>query len=116
MAALFLAFPNAEASGDESQAVQAFNTHCRSCHSFKKADHRLGPSLYGIFGKQAGRAEGYGGYSGALRGMTWDEQTLDAFLRDPASVSTSTNMIFPPVTDALTRAKIISFLKTLHDR
>jgi cytochrome c2 len=42
----------------------AFNNHCRNCHSFKKGDNWLGPSIFGIFGASAGRVEGYGGYSG----------------------------------------------------
>jgi len=69
--------------------------------------------MYGIFGAQAGRVAGYGGYSGGLSGLVWDEVTLDRFIADPASVSSSTNMIFPPVKDAEERKKIIRFIRSL---
>ncbi|MGQ0673958.1 MAG: c-type cytochrome [Hyphomicrobium sp.] len=90
----------------------AYNNHCRKCHSMKVDDHRLGPSLAGIVGKPAEQASGYTGYSGGLKGLTWDEATLDTFIADPAAVSSSTNMIIPPVKDAAERKAIIDFLKS----
>jgi len=111
---LFLAW-SVPAAADTDPAV-AFNTHCRTCHSSRPGDHRLGPSLAGIFGAKAGTAKEYRGYSGALSGLTWDEATLDRFIADPASLATSTNMIYPPVADASERAKIITFLKSISAR
>lgn len=101
------------AAAEDDDTKIAFNTHCRNCHSFKKGDNRLGPSLYGILGARAGQVEGYNGYSGSLTGFTWDEATLDKFITNPASVSPNTNMIYPPVADAARRKKIIEFLKSL---
>ena len=89
----------------------AFNNHCRKCHSMKKDDHRLGPSMYGIVGKKAEQAQGFRNYSGALRDITWDEAMLDKFIANPGSVATSTNMIFPPVADPAERKAIIEFMK-----
>lgn len=106
-----VAFP-AFAEDAENSKI-AFNTHCRTCHSLKQDDNRLGPTVFGIVGKPAGQAAGYRGYSGGLTGITWDEATLDRFIADPASVSSSTNMIYPPVSDAGERRRIIAFLKTL---
>lgn len=88
-----------------------FNTHCRNCHSSAKDDHRLGPSLHGIVGKQAGAAAGFAAYSGSLKGFAWDEPTLDKFMASPTSVAPNTSMIFPPVEDPAQRAAIISFIK-----
>jgi len=112
LALMALAWPWAVAhAGDEG--ATAYNTHCRTCHSIRPGDHRLGPSLAGIYGEPAGRAEGYGGYSGAFDGLVWHETTLDRLLEDPASISSSTNMIFPPVSDPIKRKKIIEFLKSI---
>ena len=105
-------YPDAGAAGDDENKL-AFNTHCRTCHSFKKDDNRLGPTMYGIFGAKAGQVKGYRGYSGSLSDITWDEPTLEKFIANPASVSTSTNMIFPPVSSASERGKIIAFLKSI---
>lgn len=106
------AYSGVASAGDDDRKL-SFNNHCRTCHSFKSGDNRLGPSMYGIFGAKAGQVEGYRGYSGSLTDITWDEATLDKFIANPASVSTSTNMIFPPVADAAERKKIIEFLKSI---
>jgi cytochrome c len=112
LASLFVfVFPAAAwAAADDSGEI-IFNNHCRKCHTVKQGDNRLGPSLYGIVGKKAGQVEGFEGYSGGLEGITWDEATLDKFIADPASVASSTNMIYPPVTDPEERKKIIGFLE-----
>ena len=99
----------AEAAELDGELV--YNNHCRKCHSMKKDDHRLGPSLYGIVGKKAEQAQEFGNYSGALGGIIWDEATLDKFIADPTTVSSSTNMIYPPVKNPAERTAIIEFMK-----
>ncbi len=106
--------PIAAAADDDGQI--AFNTHCRNCHSSRKGDNRLGPSLYGILGANAGQVEGYRAYSGSIAGFRWDEATLDKFIANPRSLAPSTNMNYPPVGDPAERAKIIHFLKTQVSR
>jgi cytochrome c len=106
-----LANPCAAVAADD-EGKSAFNTHCRNCHSFRKGDNRLGPSLYGIVGAKAGQVKGYNAYSGNLTGFIWDEARLDKFIANPASVSLNTNMNFPPVADTAQRKKIIEFLKS----
>jgi cytochrome c len=113
--AAFLALsanPNAWAAV-ENEGQVAFNNHCRNCHSYKRADNRLGPSLFGILGAKAGGVGEYRGYSGGLVGFTWDAATLDRFMADPRAVSPGTTMIFPPVDDPAERTRIIEFLKSL---
>lgn len=102
----------AAAAQDADEGKKAFNKHCRNCHTFKEGDHRIGPSLHGIVGAEAGKAEGYGKYSGALEGITWDEATLDRFIADPQAVAPGTNMFYPAVSDPAERKKIIDFLKS----
>jgi cytochrome c len=115
VALLVFFVPVGIAAADDDEGKIAFNNHCRTCHSFRKDDNRLGPSMYGIFGAKAGQVKGYRGYSGSLTGITWDESTLDKFIASPSSISTSTNMIFPPVSNAEVRRKIVEFLKSLKD-
>ena len=112
MAAVILLAGNSLAAAKDDDGKIAFNTHCRNCHSVKKGDNRLGPSLYGIVGAKAGQVEGYRAYSGSISGFTWDEATLDKFIAKPTSVAPSTNMNYPPVGDPAERAKIIDFLKS----
>ena len=108
MSALLL---SASAGAAEVDGEVAYNNHCRKCHSLKRGDNRLGPSLFGIVGAKAGQVEGFSNYSGGLTGITWDEAILDKFIADPASVASSTNMIYPPVADPAERKAIIEHLK-----
>lgn len=92
----------------------AFNNHCRTCHSAREGDNRLGPSLGNIVGAKAGTRPGYPNYSGAMKssGIVWDEQTLDRFIADPDSVVPNNNMKpFKGVTDAAVRKKIVAALR-----
>mgnify|MGYP000935683400 CR=1 FL=1 len=92
---------------------EAYNNACRTCHSVKPGDNRLGPSLAGIVGKKAGSEGGYQ-YSPSLKdsGVTFDEATLDKFITNPDSVAPGNNMKpYTGISDAALRAKIIAFLK-----
>jgi cytochrome c len=103
-------------AADDGQA--AFNNHCRTCHSTKKGDNRLGPSLYGIFGRKAGTVPGYSNYSQSLAGsgITWTESTLDKYIEDPEALIPNNNM--KPYTgsrDPAERQKIITYLKSIRE-
>jgi cytochrome c len=95
----------------------AFNNSCRTCHSLKAGDNRLGPSLHGIFGAKAGQSSGYG-YSQSLKqsGVTWNEATLDRWIENPDSVIPNNNMKpYNGLTDAAVRKTIIAYLKNNKD-
>jgi cytochrome c len=93
----------------------AYNNHCRTCHSLKEGDNRLGPALGGIIGAKAGTQPGFANYSQAMKssGVVWDEQTLDRFIANPEEVVPNNNMKpFKGVPDAAVRKKIIAALKS----
>ena len=100
--------------GGEGDGQVAFNTHCRTCHSMKEGDNRLGPSLHGIVGKKAGQVAGFSNYSGGFDAtITWDEAMLDKLITNPAALASNTTMKpFSGIGDAAERAKIIEFLKS----
>ena len=107
--------PDAGAAAGAGSGQAAFNNHCRTCHSIKKGDDRLGPSLGGIFGAKAGAGTGYANYSQAMRsaGVTWNEATLDRFIADPEAVIPNNNMKpFKGIPDAAVRKAIVDYLKT----
>jgi cytochrome c len=94
-------------------APAAFNNACRTCHSVKDGDHRIGPSLHRIFGARAGSRPGFTS-SGAMKnsGLTWDEQTLDRFIENPEAVAPGNGMKpYAGLPDAAARKQIISYLK-----
>jgi cytochrome c len=93
----------------------AFNNHCRTCHTTKKGDNRLGPSLHAIVGAKAGTAAGYSNYSQSLvgSGITWDESTLDKYIENPDAIVPNNNMKpYTGIHDPAERQKIIAYLKS----
>lgn len=102
-----------EASSEEGKV--AFNNACRTCHSFKPDDNRLGPTLHGIVGRKSGSLAGFQ-FSSAMKsaGITWDESSLDKFIANPDQVVHGNAMKpFGGIADASERHKIVDYLKTL---
>ena len=106
--------PAAHAAEEAGAAeLQAFNDHCRTCHSSKRDDNRLGPSLFGVVGRKAASVQGFA-YSDAMKssGLTWDVGTLDTFIANPEAVVPNNGMKpFGGISDARQRGLIIDFLK-----
>ena len=105
------ALAQSEVSPDEARL--AFNNHCRQCHVTREGDNRLGPSLYGVFGREAGAASGYA-YSSAMKNadLVWDASTLDRYIEDPDAVVPGNKMKpFTGISDQEQRAKIITHLE-----
>ena len=104
----------ARAAGDPMRGAQAARA-CMTCHSFVPGRHRTGPSLAGVWGREAGTAEGFAHYSEALKrsGLAWDEPHLDAWLKDPAALVPGNAMDFPGIADARTRADLIAYLEAV---
>ncbi|HFE37854.1 MAG TPA: cytochrome c family protein [Gammaproteobacteria bacterium] len=74
--------------------------------------HRVGPNLYGLFGKKAGTAEGYA-YSTAMKNadIVWDETTLDAYLTKPKAFIPKNKMSFIGLKKEQDRKNLIAYLK-----
>jgi cytochrome c len=91
---------------------------CRTCHwPDKGAGHQNGPSLWNIFGRQAGTQEGFAYYSDALKnsGIVWTPQYLDAWLANPATFIPGTSMMTLGVPDAQRRADLIAYLQRFSE-
>jgi len=103
-----------EKAADKTEAGQLlFNNACRTCHSMKDGDNRLGPHLHGIIGRKAGSLANYG-YSGAMKdaGVVWDKGTLDRFIANPDQVVSGNNMKpYGGLASADDRTKIIGYLE-----
>ena len=102
----------AVAAGDVGDGARAFGA-CIACHTLEPSEHRTGPSLAGIFGREAGTAPGFRRYSPALQGASiiWDAATLDAWLADPAALIPDNRMTFRGISDAQVRADLVAYLE-----
>jgi cytochrome c len=98
--------------GDSASGQLVFNNACRTCHTTREGDNRLGPSLYKIVGRKAGSLQNYN-YSSAMKGagFTWDKAKLDGFIANPEQIVPGNNMKpFSGLAAADDRAKVIAFL------
>ena len=110
--AALMAFPGgALAAGDAKKGQRIFN-RCKACHSLVEGQRRIGPSLYGMFGREAGTLPGYSYSTGMKKSkVVWDEKTLDAYLTNPRSFVKGTKMAFPGLPKKDDREDLIAYLK-----
>ena len=88
------AVPQSRRAGADAGLGQLiFNNACRTCHTMKEGDNRLGPNLHNIVGRKAGSLPNFG-YSSAMKGadFVWDKEKLDSFMAKPDEVVPGNNM------------------------
>jgi cytochrome c len=85
---------------------------CASCHTVGTANDTVGPGLKGLFGRKAGSVEDYR-YSPAMKrsNITWNAETLDAYLADPQKSVPGNRMPYSGLPNASDRADLIAYLQ-----
>lgn len=100
------------ADGDAAAGEKIFNVKCKICHQIGEgAKNMVGPEQNGLVGRKAGSVAGYN-YSEANKnsGITWTEDELDKYLKDPKGVVPGTKMVFAGLPKEEDRKDIIAFL------
>jgi cytochrome c len=102
----------ADLSGDATKGAAVFR-QCQTCHVKEVGVNKVGPSLAGIIGRQAGTIPGFR-YSEANKnsGITWSEQELYVYLENPKAKIPGTIMAFVGIKDSQKRADLIAYLKS----
>jgi cytochrome c2 len=108
--AIALASGTALAQGDADAGKKVFNK-CKACHVADEEKNRVGPYLLGIFGRPAGKAEGFK-YSDAMKesGIVWDETTIAEYVRAPKDFIPKNRMAFPGLRKDEDVANLIAYL------
>ena len=72
-----------------------------------------GPSLAGVWNRKAGSLKSFPRYSEAMKlsGITWDEQSLEGYLKNPAEFMPGNQMTFLGIPDERARNSVVAFLK-----
>src|SRR5262249_6138765 len=86
---------------------------CAACHSLQPDRNMTGPSLANLWNRKAGSLPSFTRYSPALRSsnIVWDDNTLDAWIKDPQHVVPGNEMTFPGIKDSQPRTDLLAFLK-----
>ena len=97
--------------GDAAAGRRVF-ARCQTCHVLQDGVNRVGPSLYGIFGRTAGTVEGFR-YSDANRnsGLIWTDEIMFEYLENPREFMPGTTMAFPGLRSETDRANLIAYMK-----
>ncbi|MEO7152460.1 MAG: c-type cytochrome [Burkholderiaceae bacterium] len=92
------------------QRGQQVYARCAACHAIEA--NRTGPQHCGLFGRRAGTAPGFDGYTKALRNskIVWNARSLDVFLLAPMQAVPGTAMGYAGVKDPRERADLIAWL------
>lgn len=111
---LLLSAPSsiAQQPASDDAAKQAFNNSCRTCHSVKEGDNRLGPNLNKIVGRKAGSLPNYN-YSSSMKeaGFVWDQDKLTRFMVKPDEVVSGNKMQPYGGISADEAAKVVAYLQ-----
>ncbi len=100
-----------QGSGDATRGKELYESRCFACHSVEA--NRVGPMHMGVFGRKAGSIEDYEYTKQVKRSkIVWNEKNLDKWLTNPEKVIAGQKMGYQ-VPDAVDRADIIAYLKTL---
>jgi cytochrome c len=104
--------PTLAADGNAGRGQRVFNT-CAQCHSLEPDRNMTGPSLAELWNRKAGSVASFPRYSPALKSadLTWNDKTLDEWIKDPEHVVAGNQMTFPGVKDPQQRSDLLAFLK-----
>ena len=112
VAALAVASGPALAGPDAAKGKKVF-AKCKACHALVKGKNKIGPSLYGVFGRKAGTAPGFKRYSPAIKksGIVWNAETLDKYLAKPRDFIKGNRMPFAGLKTKADRDNLIAYLE-----
>jgi len=100
-------------TGDPERGRLVFGA-CRTCH-YPEAfmGHNNGPNLHRIFGKVAGKQQGFDYYSATFKSaqFVWTPRLMFAWLENPMAMFPGSSMMSLGVPDAQRRADLIAFLQ-----
>lgn len=102
-----------EPAGDVERGKKIYMQRCAQCHTIAAGGgNRSGPNLHGFFGKKSGYLPGYESSAASKsKGITWNKDTINAFLENPKQYIPGTKMNTPGMRKAQERADLIAYME-----
>ena len=104
------------ASTSATEGAKIFKK-CAACHSIAQGgSNKIGPALWGVFGRNAGSVSGYK-YSKAMaaHGKPWTFEEMNGFLIKPKDWIKGTKMSFAGLKNEKERAAVILYMNENTD-
>jgi cytochrome c len=102
-------------AADPAAGEKIFKAQCGICHAVAAGENRIGPTLFGVVGRQAGGVPGFNYTADHKKlGIVWDTANLDKYLANPRAMVPDTSMVYAGLKDDAERANLVAYLETLH--
>jgi len=105
----------------DRKGMRLATINCKGCHDLTdKKYNKIGPYLWGIIGRTAGKAKGYK-YSRLfllqtdLDGIVWGAVSVSTYLENPRAFIPGTRMAFGGFPNLEDRKDVVEYLKTLKE-
>jgi cytochrome c len=99
------------ADGDAAHGEELYKK-CAVCHSLAPGEKKIGPSLHGMWGREAGTLDGFSfSFAMKLSKIVWDEATLNEYLKNPTMFIPGARMLTGGVASETDRRDLLAYLK-----
>ncbi len=106
--------PLQAADAADAEAGKKVFVKCQVCHTLEQDVSKVGPSLYGVFGRKSGTLASYALYTDAMKNadVVWSEDTIRQLVKEPRTFIKGTRMIFLGLKNDREIDDLLAYLKT----